>query len=495
MVISGCVLQLSSIGPQNAFINDASNTLFKTAVRKYSNFAAGQILVSPQGGGNSGYYGGELIFRLPRAGDLIHKTYFTFIGTALGVSQSTSLPHPQWVDDLGHSLIEYCQIDIGSTKFDRILGEHLHIRAELFESEGKDSRVITGDNGVGGNGQLQDFSRINKRYFVALPFWFHNFLEQVCPIIALMFHDIDIRVKLRNRQDVIMLPRAPASAGSNDAVYTPAGAPFGSPVPPSHPDYVVGPNTNFVRNYASAANVLDPSLITGGLIVNPQLLITYVYLDQLERKLFAGSAHEYVITQHQYLGPESFNEGTTQLSRIENFSHPVKEFHLIVRRNQLIGTDYAKNWVEFTGQPYYSSWYPGSNNQVHGTNLSETTLTSGQQTVVWPQRGDPILYWNIALNNHARLVEQSDFGVDYYRYVVPLETHSRVSTKPIYTYSFGWRPEILFSTGTLNCSRVDNINISVQFPQYAVAATMHLLAESFNVLKIASGLAGQRFSS
>jgi hypothetical protein len=493
MVISGCVLQLSSIGPQNAYINDASNTLFKTAVRKYSNFAAGQVLVSPSGGGNSGYFGSEITYKLPRAGDLIHKVYFTFIGTALDAIATNLVPvppKPTWVDDLGHSVVEYCQIDIGSTRFDRIQGEQLHIIAEQEESEGKDSRVIVGDNGLGGVDQLLAYASINKRYFVPLPFWFHNFLEQVCPIIALMFHDIDIKIKLRNRQDVISLGK-----NASTDVYTPVGASLSQAVPPTHPEYVVGPSNAFNRNYEAAVNVRNPADITGGLMLNPQLLVTYIYLDQLERKLFAGSAHEYVITQHQFLGPQSFNEGTSQVSFLQNFSHPVKEFSMVVRRNQTIATDYAKNWVDFTGQPYYSEFYPGSNNQVNGTIISTAAAPQQAATVDWATRGDPITYWNISLNNHARLVEQTDFGTDYYRYVVPLECHSRVSTKPIYNFSFAWRPENQFSTGTLNCSRIDNIEFSLRFPQYTVAGTVLIFAKSFNAIKIASGLAGQRFSS
>lgn len=504
MVVSGAVLQLSSIGPQNAYINNAEFTLFKTVVRKYSNFAAGQILVQPYGGG-AGWYGSELVFRMPRAGDLLHKLYFTCTVDSLNLNPQDPNyvldSNVRWTDAAARALVEYVQIDIGSTKFDRILSEQLDIWSELSQPAGKEDWNQTLTAGLGGALDLQDFSALRRRIFLGLPFWFCRFVEQVLPMIALMFHDVDIRVKLRNQQDVITLTANNVNGALT--VWTPVGAPFNTPVPPTHPQFqssANGPTT--VINYNAAANVSGPSAIRGGAINNPQILATYIYLDQLERKLFAGSAHEYVMIQHQYLGPESVGANATNFSRLINFSHPCIEFNVIVRRNQLTQTDYFKDWFDYTGQPLTTGWWDP-------TYLLGATSTTGLTPVpAFPspavgtsfglgRRGNPFQTFQITLNGHARLPEQTDFGVDYYLYTTNMETHSKIPTgkRRIFTYPFSFRPEIMFANGTLNCSRVDNINFQMTFPANKVDSTAFVYARNFNVIKIASGLAGMRFSS
>jgi len=534
MVVSGAILQLSAIGAQNAYINSTDYTLFKSGVRAFTNFAAGQILVQPQSASAS-YYGSELLFKMPRSGDLIHKLYFTCLVSGLsldsGASGYLASGGVQWVDSLGHSLVEYVQIDIGGTKFDKIYGEHLEIRSEQENPAGKEPKPQLGTPSspsgtssttpgpFGGNTvsfasgreitQI-NYARATQRLFIELPFWFDKFAEQALPMIALMFHDVDIRVKLRNRADVIQLT---TNVGGETTVATidasgnggTAGVPVvwtdassAASVPSTHPQYLptggsaTGSNLTVPVVYAGPANVSSVASITGGTITNPQLCATYIYLDQLERKLFAGSGHEYVIKQHQFLNAESKAAGTTNVNTIKNFSHPVAEFNLFVRRNETIGTDYNKNWFDWSGLPkdtLYNGSYGGG-----GATKYATSMPLNQQ-LGCEYRDLAVEYWQLALNNHDRLPDQNDWGCSYYNQVVPLETHSRISTRKFFSYSFALRPENLLATGTLNCSRVDNIEFRFTFSQYMPASMIHIFGLNFNVIKISSGLAGLRFSS
>jgi hypothetical protein len=512
MVVSGAVLQLSAIGAQNAYINSTDYTLFKSGIRAFTNFAAGQILISPQSA-SATYYGSELHFRVPRSGDLIHKTYFTFL--ASGLSLSAGAGGVGWVDAFGHSIIDYVQIDIGGTKFDKVYGEHLEIRSEQENAEGLQPKVMlgtpsspSGSSTVGtatvefatGNEITQaNYARGTQRVFVELPFWFDKFAEQALPVIALMFHDIDIKVKLRNRADVIELLPAVTAAGVVPAWTNAANAGAGDINDVNHPQYlpagagaVAGSVVVVPAQYAAAANVATPAQIDGGLISNPQLCTTFVYLDQLERKLFAGSGHEYVIQQHQFLNAESKAAGVTNFNTIKNFSHPVSEFSLFVRRNQAVGTDYAKNWMDWTGLPRdtrYNGSYGGGGPTKYATSVPVN------QSLGSEYRDLAIDFWQLALNNHDRLPDQNDWGTMYYRQVQPFETHSRISTRQFYNYSFALKPQNLLATGTLNCSRVDNIEFRFTFSQYMPASTLFVFGRNFNVVKISSGLAGLRFSS
>jgi hypothetical protein len=499
MVVSGAILQLSAIGAQNAYINSTDYTLFKSGVRAFTNFAAGQILVSSQGA-TSGFYGNELLFKIPRSGDLLHKMYFSCLIS--GLALDSTLPGfvansgVQWSDDVGRSLVEYAQVDIGGTKFDKILSEHLMIRFEQLDPAGKEDYFVTGTSTqIGGALSQEDWSKSTHRLFVELPFWFDRFAEQSLPIIALMFHDVDIRVKLRNRVDVVQL------TPSNNLTWTRAAnagaAP--NPVPITHPEYIpdglgnatAGTGLTFPVNYAVAANVSEPTAINpaSGLISDPVLVCTYVYLDQLERKLFAGSGHEYVIKQHQYLGSDVKNTGVTNVSQIKNFSHPVVEFSIVMRRQNATGTDYNKNWRDFTGLPIDTRYGSGAAAGYGGGGVQKYFGS------VAGANDHPMDDWQLQLNNHARLVERSGWGMDYYRYVVPREVHSKIPNIDVINFSFALRPENVLATGTLNCSRIDNIEFRYTFSSFMTQLTTFIFAENFNVVKISSGLAGLRFSS
>ena len=83
------------------------------------------------------------------------------------------------------------------------------------------------------------------------------------------------------------------------------------------------------------------------------LAVTYIYLDNMERKRFAQSSHEYLIEQLQY---QYENGQTNKDIDISSFQHPVKE-------------------LIWTGQPYLSSNIVSINNQenTHINDLNNGT--------------------------------------------------------------------------------------------------------------------------
>ena len=83
------------------------------------------------------------------------------------------------------------------------------------------------------------------------------------------------------------------------------------------------------------------------------LAVTYIYLDNMERKRFAQSSHEYLIEQLQY---QYENGQTNKDIDISSFQHPVKE-------------------LIWTGQPYLSSNIVSINNRenTHINDLNNGT--------------------------------------------------------------------------------------------------------------------------
>jgi hypothetical protein len=85
----------------------------------------------------------------------------------------------------------------------------------------------------------------------------------------------------------------------------------------------------------------------------------------------------------------------------------------------------------------------------------------------------------------------------YFRLTQPYQHHTVVPTSPvfIYLYSFSIKPEEEQPTGTLNCSKIDDINLGLTFnPGYINQdRTLQVYATNYNVLRIVGGLGGLAF--
>lgn len=75
------------------------------------------------------------------------------------------------------------------------------------------------------------------------------------------------------------------------------------------------------------------------------LFIDYIFLDTNERRMFAQSAHEYLIEQLQFTGDESTVNTSVKVKL--NLNHPVKELIWVVQRDDVIKLGYNQ-WNNYT---------------------------------------------------------------------------------------------------------------------------------------------------
>ena len=183
-----------------------------------------------------------------------------------------------------------------------------------------------------------------------------------------------------------------------------------------------------------------------------RLWIDYIFLDSEERKRFAQMSHEYLIDQVQR---EQFDVGSDQTKRLDiNFNHPVKELVWV-----------AEN-------------------------------ADGQRQV-------DITQVQLKLNGHDRFYPRCG---EYFRLQQPYQFHSTVPpAEDIYVYSFALRPEEHQPSGTCNFSRIDSCQMTIT--RYgrttlgtAVNSTplsnkVYLYGINYNVLRVASGMAGLAYSN
>ena len=273
----------------------------------------------------------------------------------------------------------------------------------------------------------------------------------------------------------------------------------------------------------------------------------YVYLDTVEREVFAKKPQEYLIEQVQYINGNpvgSTNENTPSVIRLQ-YNHPVKELVWCYQNaapssnpnsmwnfssgvsNVNVTCDPAKiagSLAPFApahiGSPllYVPSPFAGplvatSNiGAVVSSNVTGNTLITFQSNVYtgnvyWVEAGlaqyssnvtfgvevGPLHQFKILLNGTDRFVPQ--YG-KYFNQYQPYIYHSGVPYPGIYCYSFALKPEELQPSGTCNFSRIDMAQVAVNLKTGMPAnLNQQMFAVNYNILRIQSGLGGLAFAN
>ena len=194
----------------------------------------------------------------------------------------------------------------------------------------------------------------------------------------------------------------------------------------------------------------------------------YVFLDAPERIRMAEIPHEYLITQLQFLGDEavpapSDPNGTRARKYSLNFNHPVRELV----------------WVYVAKSNYERDPVDGNNWFKYGVPGDDTAEVFDEARLV--------------INGHDRFSARS---AGYFRLVQPYEHHTRVPTKKVHCYSFSLlSPEDYQPSGQANFSRFDTAQLQFTLNADLPVGKMKIFAHSFNVLRVATGLAGLAFAN
>ena len=316
----------------------------------------------------------------------------------------------EWVSNIGLALIKNVTVEIGGQQIDKHYGEWLYIWNELSQTAGKKDgyKIMTG--------AAVDSTK-PATLFVPLEFWFNTNPGLALPLIALQYHEVKINIEFRSVGDCYI------------------GTPTSTP------------------DFAAAS-----------------LWVDYIFLDTDERRRFAQLSHEYLITQLQFTGEESF-AGSNQKFKL-SMNHPVRELIWTVQRDDLVD---SKSWFEF-----------GLSNA--------SALTSA---AAYDDNINPIKDALLQLNGHDRFTSRPG---EYFSLVQPYQHHENVPTVGgINVYSFALKPEEHQPSGTLNMSRIDTavLNLSMKatfFSGTNKTAKLRVFGVNYNVLRILSGMGGLAYS-
>ena len=211
---------------------------------------------------NGGANGGET----PAVGDA---------ASAITIDKYSNAESFSWGTDVGYSLINSVELQIGGTKIDKHYGRWMHVWSQLTRDGSLDNShtQIIGPATAAGAAPSHEL-------YVPLQFFCCRNDGLALPLIALQYHDVRLEFEFTSGQNTIVnLNTAGSAAGSK------------------------GGNVS---------------------ISNTSLLVNYIYLDSEERKRFAQASHEYLIEQLQFTGVETISASGANKVRL-NFNHPVKE--------------------------------------------------------------------------------------------------------------------------------------------------------------------------
>jgi len=507
-------MQLVAYGAQDVYLSGSPEvTFFKVVYRRHTNFSVEPIEQTFNGTCD---FGKTVTCEINRNGDLVTKMY-------LYVELPETSKSAAWgyVRRLGHALIDEVKVEIGGSEIDEQYGEWLNIWYELTHKTGQERGYSQMIGDVESLTAMTAETMPAHKLYIPFQFWFNRNNGLALPLIALQYHDVRLKLKLRAFRELV-------NHDADDAA---------------------------------------PSAVS---IADGYLLVDYVYLDAEERKKFAQASHEYLIEQVQFTGAESL-KNSTESYRL-NFNHPSKCLVFCPKLGKFTdGSSYVDwawdgNWeaarervakrvwlslnagltgsgsdmdevlagsdvVEGTttlvkAQIIFHSTVPGDiSESLNNVVILENNLTSAHLSYTvaeWKAAvaglatlsgyvvrdytlystnadgtGNPVSRALLQLNGHDRFQERDG---SYFNYVQPYQHWERTPADGVNSYSFALNPMEHQPSGSCNFSRIDNTTLKVTLTSGATAelgsnSRMFIYCVNYNVLRVMSGMGGLAYSN
>ena len=416
-----------------------------------------------------------------------------------------------WTKKIGIFIMENIEMFIGSNLVTNMSSNYVDVYGQLnYKNEEIYNKMIGNDPEL----NVPVVSNTARYLYIPLPFWFQNNYGLAVPLIALQFNNIQIKIKFRNFIDSIFFDIPNISSFTN----------------------------NNLRN-----KIVDLILSNSINIFNSQIEITmlleYVYLDNIERKKFAQSSHEYLITQVQEI---IFSNISPSVSNFElNFFHCCKTMFWSANQykyiNNITGQNsYDKysvalyqpkyninniNYISYLNLLYNPNYMFSIDTFIEGLNIINTSpinndlyiadiTTSLIQTRKYINyNASPFISSQLTFNG-VSLVSQNS---PYFNYLQAYNYYKNTPQLGINVYSFSLNPTESQPAGACNLSRIPktSLNFDLLNPDSNLTSVntnnnynsidnlstgnlnnykIYVQVENYNVLRFIGGIVGIAFT-
>ena len=472
-------------------------THFKSVYKKYTNFATQFITLQPLAAtailnwDNDTSYS----FTIPRDGDAIRDMYLTL---ELPDIYSDSNSQFQWIKRIGEYIVKDISLQIDTNQnIDKQYSEWFHAYSELNYTEGKKKgyyRMIGNapdmydpSNAPGNGGQYPSYlnsyapSIVNRKLYLPLIFWFNKYASMSFPLISIQYSEVKINITLRRLQELYTVIDYSGS---------------GFRIRPTL-------STQYIGNF------LKPSTSQNNLDVNPQIEINNVFLDNEERKRFALSSHDYLITQLQ-VKKQDTSESTSVQVDLKDINKPVTELVFMIRRSDL---EDVNEWSNYTNWnipdiPPYSIGYVnphGPHLNIDSSNIVYYKTKNILKSALIRLQTNEITSGTVRNND---LPNSKIDGKDYvfFNLLQNFNSNTNLPEEGIYTYSFSLDNSNLQPSGAVNMSAIDKKDILMNLipintidGSYNSSGTynykIYVFAVNYDILKIMGGMVGTMTSN
>jgi hypothetical protein len=431
-------LQLETTGPQDAFFtDDPEYTYFVKNFQKHANYASFFEDLDVKGDID---FGNEVRCIIPQnQGDLLKTVSMKVELSAIDQTLKNSITNATGIgynESIGHQMIEYVELLIGGEVIQRLTSDIIHIYSEQYVTQTKQTNLskligkppdeLTGTMVMKtAIGHYLGNATSDKKYFVDIPFYFHNNPELAIPLHAIDKQEIEVVIKLR---DVDKCIHATRSDFSNFIHYT--------------------------------------GLKPKNLIKSLKLNVEMVCLDVEEKEKMLSSATDYIITQVQESKeqiPQSPNVEPVVVKHRLNFKNSVKELYFIIqeKRNSAIGLHFVTPLdYDHPGQTLNSEY-------INYEQLRNLELKLDERDVLDGASGEIISLRAVQSGIH----------------------HTRTQMfKRFYSYSFALEPERWYPTGQVNFSLIKDQLLTLHLNgQEDRERELRVYALSYNILRLEKG--------
>ena len=325
-----------------------------------------------------------------------------------------------------------------------------------------------------------------RKIKVPLKFFFNQESGMALPLVALQYHETSVEVTLRTIPDLFTINEKLSETPTN------------------------GPTLVSINRRKTTSDIIANLLSTTEFKLNYYFEATYIFLDNDERKRFAESPHSYLIQEVQTRTKS--NVSVTERHDMA-FNHPVKELIVIGQRTDMKNINQWNNYTNWTNE-YHAPYSYEYNEYLRSTLDKSTTNKIFYNKNFTTERTDntkffDMKYFRKNIINELEIlfngnVRQRSRDHQYYNYQHPYNFHKTNPKDGIHVYSFSLNPNEFQPSGACNFSRIDNPQINIdlglqtgihEIPNSKYSYDFTLYAVSYNILKIAAGMAGKQFAN
>jgi hypothetical protein len=394
-----------------------------------------------------------------------------------------------WIEKLAIYLFDSIEIYIGSNLITKLTDNYINIYGELTYQNKEVYNEL-----IGNITELTEPTVTNNSnivLYLSLPLWFSQSYGLAFPLISLQYNDLQLKIKTKKLSDIFYL-----SVEGNK----------------------LQKNTHVIERFMEE----QENIFTNKLEITT--ILEYIYLDAIERKKFAQTGHEYLITQQQY---ETYKNMLDNSSSYEiNFFHCCKDLYWFLTQNyninNLVNKKYLDryylsssvnysinniNYINYLNLVYNNLYNFDIVNYIINTNninsefekniIDNNTFKSDLNKLFSFQN---ILY--NPFNNSTLSLNGStlaSFSYRYFNYIQPYNYYNSAISVGLNIYSFSLNPTEIQPSGSCNFSRIPKVSLELNlinnFKDFNDNNyNLNIIGTNYNILRIIGGIAGLAYT-